>query len=140
MALALGDLPESFLRFIENQQIHHYTENFERAFFEPGETVIHAGDKGREAYYIVDGSADVLVRQGEARRCVNQLGPGDLFGELALLTEDARSADVVATSPLDTMVLGRHWFQSHIMNNLDHVGALLRLMGGRLKKTLCQIH
>ncbi len=140
MVLALQDLSETHLRFIQNQKIHQYTENFERAFFEPGETVIHSGDSGREAYYIVDGDAEVFVTTAEGRRKVNELGPGDLFGELALLTETVRSADVVASSPLDTMVLNQNWFESQIMNNLDHVSALLRLMGGRLKTTLCQLN
>ena len=50
---------------------------------------------------IEDGKADV-VHEGKV---VNQLGPGDFFGEIALVTMGRRTASVVATSPMKVVVI-----------------------------------
>ena len=57
----------------------------------PGETIMRTGDKGRAMYFIASGKVEVVL---EDRRL--SLGPGDFFGELALLTRQPRRADVVS--------------------------------------------
>ena len=64
----------------------------------------HLVDEGRfahEFFVIEDGKADV-VHEGKV---VNQLGPGDFFGEIALVTMGRRTASVVATSPMKVVVI-----------------------------------
>ena len=61
---------------------------------------------GREAFVIVDGEA-VVKRNG---RRVASLGPGDYFGELAVIDPAPRDASVVATTPVELMVIGRRRF------------------------------
>src|SRR2546423_15304205 len=64
----------------------------------------HLVDEGRfahEFFVIEDGKADV-VHEGKV---VNQLGPGDFFGEIALVTMGRRTASVVATSPMKLVVI-----------------------------------
>ena len=55
---------------------------------------------------IADGRADVTV-DGEYR---TSLGPGDSFGEIALLRETLRTATITATAPLGLFVLERRHF------------------------------
>jgi monovalent cation:H+ antiporter-2, CPA2 family len=57
----------------------------------PGERVIRAGDVGTEMFFISSGAVEVSI--GERRI---PLGPGDLFGEMALITGGVRTADVTA--------------------------------------------
>lgn len=57
----------------------------------PGDRVIRAGEPGREMFFISTGAVEVSV----GRRKVH-LGPGDFFGEMALLSGDPRTADVTA--------------------------------------------
>ena len=66
-----------------------------------GRVLAKQGDKGREFFVIVDGSADVTVDGTK----VAQLGAGDFFGEMALLTAERRSATVTATTPLRGLVI-----------------------------------
>ena len=61
---------------------------------------------GHEAYVIVDGEA-VVRRNG---RDVTTFGPGDHFGELALLDGGPRTATVVASTPVRLLVLGQREF------------------------------
>jgi serine/threonine-protein kinase len=69
---------------------------FESRVFEAGETVIAEGDVGDAAYIIETGRCEVLKLIEGTEVAVRQLGPGDVFGETAVLTEAPRTASVVA--------------------------------------------
>lgn len=71
-----------------------------------GKVLVSEGAPGSEFFVIVDGTAKV-TRQG---RKVATLGPGDAFGELALLDKAPRNATVVAETPLEVVVLGQREF------------------------------
>jgi len=64
--------------------------------YEPGATIVSQGQAGDAFFVVLDGLATVR-RNG---RKVGELGPGDYFGELALLDPAPRNADVVATEPI----------------------------------------
>lgn len=63
---------------------------------QPGQTLATQGDFGHALYAIESGTADVS-RDGEV---VRTLGPGDVFGEVAVLKAGRRTATVVASSPM----------------------------------------
>jgi CRP/FNR family cyclic AMP-dependent transcriptional regulator len=71
-----------------------------------GKQFVTQGDVGREAFIIVEGTADV-TRSG---RKIAELGPGDCVGELALLDHGPRTATVTAATPLTVLVLGPREF------------------------------
>ncbi len=61
-----------------------------------GATIVAQGQAGDAFFVVLDGRATVR-RNG---RKVGELGPGDYFGELALLDPGPRNADIVATEPI----------------------------------------
>ncbi len=69
--------------------------------FGAGRTVVQNGSRGNAFYVIVEGTAKVLA--GYSTRTFARLGPGDFFGELALLDGGPRTASVVAETPLVTI-------------------------------------
>jgi CRP/FNR family cyclic AMP-dependent transcriptional regulator len=71
-----------------------------------GKAVVQEGTTGHEAFVILEGTASV-ERKGLK---VADLGPGQYFGELALLDGGPRTATVIATSPLTVLVLGQREF------------------------------
>jgi CRP-like cAMP-binding protein len=73
---------------------------------EQGKEFVTQGEVGREAFIIVEGTADVL--RGGTK--IAQLGPGAVVGELALLDHGPRTASVVAATPLTVLVLGPREF------------------------------
>ena len=76
---------------------------------EEGKVLTRQGDLGREFFVIVEGDVSVTQDGNEIRR----LGPGDFFGEIALIYENARrTATVTASSPLRFFVLTRQSFRS----------------------------
>jgi CRP/FNR family cyclic AMP-dependent transcriptional regulator len=66
-----------------------------------GKEMTREGAPGREFFVLLDGTADVKKN----RRRVNTLGPGDFFGEIALVSREPRTATVVATSPVRALVI-----------------------------------
>ena len=86
-----------------------------------GRTLVKQGSTGYECFIIVDGHATVAVDD----QVISRLGPGDYFGELALLDRKPRSATVTATTDLTVMVLSQREFS----NSLDIVpGLALKLL------------
>lgn len=71
-----------------------------------GREFVTQGEVGREAFVIVEGTADVL-RGGKK---IATLGAGDCVGELALLDHGPRTATVVAATPMTVLVLGPREF------------------------------
>jgi CRP-like cAMP-binding protein len=62
---------------------------------------------GQEVVVIIEGTADVL-QHGQP---INQIGPGQFVGEIALVTGRPRTATVVATSPVHALVIEGHAFR-----------------------------
>jgi CRP/FNR family transcriptional regulator, cyclic AMP receptor protein len=75
---------------------------------EPGKHLVEQGDFAHEFFVIEEGSAEVTV-DGDR---VDALGPGDFFGEIALLETERRTASVVATAPLRCIVMHARHFSS----------------------------
>jgi CRP/FNR family transcriptional regulator, cyclic AMP receptor protein len=86
-----------------------------------GRHLVDQGEIGYEFFAILDGTAEVLK---DAER-VRELGPGDFFGEIALLGGDRRTASVVATTPMRVAVMMRRDFQ-HMADDLPDVAERIR--------------
>jgi len=82
--------------------------HFETRRVQPGERVIRAGDKANNVYFISSGEVEVTPRGGNESI---KLGPGAVFGEMALLTGAPRSADVTALDYSKFLTLSRRDFR-----------------------------
>ena len=71
-----------------------------------GQVFVREGNRESEFYLIVDGTARVT----RGRRTVAKLGPGDYFGELALLDPGPRNATVTAETDMEVLELGSREF------------------------------
>jgi CRP-like cAMP-binding protein len=75
---------------------------FDEVTLPAGRTLARQGAYADELFVVVDGSADVAIGSTP----VGTVGPGDVVGEIGLLAGPARSATVVATSPMRVLVSG----------------------------------
>ena len=96
---------------------------------EKGKTLVQQGQTGHEFFAIIDGKANV-VRDGKK---IATLGPGDYFGEMALLDREPRSASVVAAGDMDLIVLGQREFAGVIDAVPSMAHKLLTAMARRLR-------
>jgi NADH dehydrogenase FAD-containing subunit/uncharacterized membrane protein YphA (DoxX/SURF4 family) len=87
------------------------TERLQRAHFEPGDEVIRQGDEGETAYVITSGRVEVLQDGNK----LGELGEGDSFGEIALLSNVRRTATVRCLTACDLTVLARDDFRALTM-------------------------
>jgi MFS family permease len=93
-----------------------------------GEPIIRQGDAGDCFYIVASGHAQVLA-DGEPRAA---MGPGDSFGEIALLRNVPRTASVVAEGPVEAFVLGREAFVGAVSGDLRSRNAADVVMAERL--------
>jgi CRP-like cAMP-binding protein len=97
----------------------------EEVWFNSGRVVVEEGRPGNSFYVILDGTARVV--RGRGQRAIRRLGPGDHFGEMALLDGGPRSMTVIAESTLDAVRIQRSAFRRLLLREPE-VG--LRIMAG----------
>ncbi len=86
---------------LSRAQIEAVSHTFEEEVFAEGQRVLRHGLSGSSFYIILEGEARVVIDGVERAR----LGRGDFFGEISVLSGDAPSADVTATSLLRCLVI-----------------------------------
>ena len=96
--------------------------------FKAGKTLIREGALGREFFVLVDGTAEVQ-RGGKT---IDTSGPGDFFGEMALLTDQPRNASVVTTSAVDALIITGRNFRSLMEGNPLIALKVMRAVADRL--------
>jgi CRP/FNR family cyclic AMP-dependent transcriptional regulator len=94
-----------------------------------GKVLVEEGRIGLEFFLIVDGTA-VVTRNG---RKVATVGPGDYFGELALLDRRPRSASVVSETEMDLLVLSQRQFNGLLESVPTISRKMLAAMANRLR-------
>ncbi len=98
---------------VEGDELDAILAEFEEVHFTTGRRIVLEGLRGSDFFVVVAGSAAVLVDG----RQVATLGPGDFFGEIAILGDGLRSASVRAETPLHCLVLPNGRLETVI---LDH--------------------
>ena len=97
---------------------------------EEGDTIIREGDSGVGFELILEGE----VRVARKGRTVARLGPGDFFGEMALIDEGPRSASIIAASPVTTIGIASWDFKPLVKTRPGMAWSLLVHLTGRLRE------
>jgi hypothetical protein len=79
--------------------------------FARDEFVVRQGEQGDEMYVIIRGRTEVFAGIGEQRKALMEMRRGDVFGEMALVRQNVRSADVVAAEPLEVLAVDQHFLR-----------------------------
>jgi len=98
---------------------------------ESGKTLVEKGERGTGFYLILDGRAEV-VSDGET---LAKFGPGDFFGELAVIDGAPRTADVVAASDIKCIVVSQWAMRSIISTHPEIALSMLEELARRLRAT-----
>ena len=105
--------------------------------FEAGQTIVEQGKGGEGFFIIVSGKAEATRERADGTKIVvNQFGPTDFFGELALLDDGIRTATVVATEKVDCLVLVRWDFLAKLETNADMAVKILQELARRFRMAL----
>jgi CRP/FNR family cyclic AMP-dependent transcriptional regulator len=107
----------------------------------PKDTVIFfENEEGDFFFMILDGRIKVTILGDDGREVIlSLLGPGDFFGEMALLDNEPRSATAIAVEDSELLSLHRTDFQSVLADNKSITVGLIRVLTSRLRKANHQI-
>jgi len=111
------------------QQLRRVAEVSRLKRFAAGATVVHLGADGDTFYVILDGRALVVRETGRPLK----LARGDFFGELALIEDAPRSADVIAVDDILALTIGRAAFTKLLRSEAALTHAILRTVVHRLR-------
>ena len=116
---------------LDERTLEQLANSFKERDFDAGDTIAEQGKSGIGFFVIEQGEADVSI-DGEH---VATLGPGQHFGEIALIDEHARTATVVATTPLHTYGLTAWEFRPLVEDNASIAWKLLRELAKLLRQS-----
>lgn len=113
---------------MDRKDLEHVGRLCEEVDIVAGKVVARQGDRATEFFVIVDGQVGV-DRDGEHLR---DMGPGDFFGELAMLANIPRTATVTTTTPCRFLVLGSREFNSLLHDHPAIQHAVLHAVAQRV--------
>jgi CRP-like cAMP-binding protein len=102
----------------------------------PGRVLCEQGTTGREAFVIIDGTAEVRINDAK----VATLGAGSCVGELALLDHGPRTATVVAETDVRALVIGVREFAAILDDVPSMTQKLLRALAARIRDLDSEIY
>jgi len=125
-------------KMLGKESIDFIIERLKFKTFDNNEIIFRVGDPGDTMYIIISGSVDIIINGpgGKSEQIVASLGPGDYFGEMALLTGETRSASVKTTDSCEMFLLHQNDFDV-ILERFPSISLSMgRIVSKRLRDTL----
>ena len=102
--------------------------------YEGNEAILETGDEGKFIGVVISGHAEISMTDNTGTRTViSQLGVGDVFGVMSLLTGDRVVADVIAGNRCFVLMIPQEVFNAHILTNPKALAYLSRLLAERTR-------
>ncbi|MBK6726306.1 MAG: cyclic nucleotide-binding domain-containing protein [Xanthomonadales bacterium] len=98
-----------------------------------GQTIFREGDDGAEMFIIESGSIEIR-RAARGAEPLATLGPGDFFGEMAILEDQPRFATALARTPSKLLRIDRAAFPGVVAGNIEIAIRIMRKLAGRLRR------
>ncbi|MEW6078139.1 MAG: cyclic nucleotide-binding domain-containing protein [Thermodesulfobacteriota bacterium] len=111
---------------------------FSTRSFNAGDVIFSEGDPGEEAYLILNGQVKITRQHKSKSMKINQLGEGQIFGEMAIITGEPRTATAEAVEPTEVFIITEQKLNENLSHNLAIVKNLIDQLIDRLKQLLKQ--
>ena len=125
---SIVELSAELLRFIRGG------DSFPALSFAAGAYIVREGDPGDAAYIIQSGQCEVVKGEGAERSVLRRMGPGEVFGEMAILSPGPRTASVVTTAPTTVHVVNAEVFDRELDSLKPWLGSFVRTLAGRFRE------
>jgi CRP-like cAMP-binding protein len=124
-------------RTLGKESIDFIVERLKFKTFDNDDIVCKIGDQGNAMYIIITGKVNICIYSADGQeQIVNTLGPGDYFGEMALLTGEPRSATVKTSEPSEMFLLYKGDFDV-ILERFPSISLSMgKIVSKRLRETL----
>lgn len=108
------------------------SEILDRRVFQKGSPIIWQGDKGDCAYFIQTGLVKIFVEQDGREIELARMGNGEIFGEIALVTDEPRTASVRALETTNVIVVSRSTFNDKLEECDPAITSIIHMLMKRI--------
>jgi len=116
---------------LSTQDLHSIVRSAKDRRYDAGQAIVKKDESGVGFYLILDGTVE--VKSGET--LLTKLGRGQFFGEMTVIDDEPRSADVIAVEPSRCLVLTPWAFEALVSNHPKIALKMLRELVRRLRDT-----
>lgn len=111
------------------QETEELTQHSTTRIYPANTILISEGDTTDSLYVVLEGEVKVFASDEQGKEVIlNILGPGEYFGELALLDDEPRSASVKTLVPTKVMIITKHDFKNCLANNSEMIYKLIKIL------------
>jgi CRP-like cAMP-binding protein len=116
-------------------QLRPETFAAEERTFAPNEVVFHEGDRGDSAYIVLEGEAELSIKDKAGPRVVARVGRHSILGEDAILCDLPRTATARAATNLTILTVPRDLFHAMVAESPELALGVMKLLARRLAET-----
>ena len=124
---SVAELREDLVRFMRGGA------EFPRRSYETGDIICREGELGEAAFILVEGSCRIEKDTPNGTQPLQRIGPGAVFGEMAILTQGRRLATVVAAEPTTVLVVTSQSLEQEMAALKPWVATLLKSLAARFR-------
>ena len=104
-------------------------------FFNQGAVIFKENDDGSEMFIIIQGIVEIRKSTGQASsKILTTLQKGDMFGEMAIIEKQPRSASAIAVQPTRVLVLNEKLYENMIGSNPDFARKMNKVLSERIRR------
>jgi CRP/FNR family transcriptional regulator, cyclic AMP receptor protein len=119
------------------EQLGRYAKH---ATLKRGATIFSKGDPGNSLIAVISGTVKISISSPDGRNAIlNLIGPGEIFGEVAVLDGQARTADAIANTSCEIFVIDRREFLPFVRSQPALAMKFIELLCARLRWTSDQV-
>jgi CRP-like cAMP-binding protein len=105
-----------------------------------GATIFSKGDPGNSLIAVISGTVKISISSPDGRNAIlNLIGPGEIFGEVAVLDGQARTADAIANTNCEIFIIDRREFLPFVRSQPELAMKFIELLCTRLRWTSDQV-
>ncbi len=119
---------------LDATSLNELVQAMRRRSFRPGEAIFHRDDPGQVLYVIKEGRVRIRLTSAEGQEvALAVFGPGESFGEMAILDSQPRSADAIAVDKVEVYTLQRQDFIAVVRNHPDIAIEVMKHLSKRIR-------
>ena len=125
---------------LSDAELQHLVDNAVRVSLRAGEILMQQGEAGNSAHVVISGGFEIQKQSGQSLIKIDVRKPGEVIGEMALLSNAPRSATVVAVCESETLCISQEAFENLLSTSPSATMAVLRWVMARLSQNESLLH
>ena len=126
---------ERLIQNVIDKEIMRFQGVFYGTLFEAGEVIVVEGERGANAHILLDGSVDVIIKTPNGLKSIRSIEKGNLIGEVAMITADARTASLVAKTDCICLSFDRSNFMKLLYSEPHRSVDVFKILSKRLSES-----